>query len=901
MSRRSRVTAAGLLARHLATGRGASVVVAVIVLLTTALAAAAPRALDVLFTAEVRYTVAGIAPTQRDLVANSIGGPLLGPSEDESDLPDGLGDTFGAMEDQLATLRGDLAEPLASAVGPAQYVAISPPLPVPADEPDRDAPLTPLVLAVDPRITDRIVIAQGKFPEQTTMGELGPEGPVEIALSVASADGMRWSVGEQRTVRAGFGVVRIELTGTFDAADPTDDYWVHTPSVLEPFLFDDGNSTPSVTGTAYVNPRDVSVAGLVMGGMRTSTWFPVRADGLNFGEATGLLRELRNFTSIPHNASTASSLDQLTSFSFSSGLVGALETVTARASAISAVIAMAAAGPLGVILAVLALGARLVIGRRHSALALAGARGASPGQRRGIMAIEGLILGLPAAAIGTVAATLLIPAATGLEALALPALLGLAPAALLAAAATDASLRASRSDLGRVRGRFTWIVEVIVVALAAVAVGLLLTRGLATSDSGVTVDPLLAATPLLLALAVCVGVLRLYPVPLAAIERAVRARNGLIPSLGAARAIRDPSAGLAPVLALVVGVSVAVFSSVMVATLDRGVDAAARATVGADLRASGPVFGPAALAAIAGLDGVTATAAVDEAGPAILRIDGVKGVVTLLVVDAASLGELRPLPDGLESGGDAIPVVVSDDLELPADAKLLLEGKAIEVAGNAPHTEGVVATSRWIMIDQSRAEEVTGVGFRPHLALVDLEPGANAADVGSAIEGAVGQPVTVTTPAEAAGAIRESPAVSGLAAALTIAMALVALLCAIAVVLTSVVGARSRNRLLALLATLGLSARQARGLAAWEIAPIALTAIVAGTALGIALPWVVLGGVDLRPFTGGAAQPSIALDPVPVSAIVAGFAIVVIAAVIVAVAIGRRASAATTLRMGEEG
>lgn len=885
MTRHSRLGPTGLVARQIVANPSASVVVAIIVLVSAFLAGATPRALDQLFTAELRHTVAGVSAPQRDLVATSLGGPTA------------------SLSDYLADLRSEMGATLRSATGDGSYLSYSPALPAIADEPALDAPITALALAIDTDVEQNITVVEGELPDAAErLGDFD-FAPIQFVLSRSSAADMRWSVGEQRSVRSPTGLVQaFELSGVFDATDADGAIWQINPSIVEPFLYDDGNSTPTVTATGFVNSASVEAAYRVMGGLSTRAWYPVSASEVGFTEATALLQNLREFTSARHLIAGADPLTGVGSFTFSSELVGSLEAVEAKAASTVAVLSMALAGPLGVVLAVLALGARAVTDRRRAGLSLAAARGASRAQLRGVMAVEGILLGVPAAAIGVGLAALLLPAAVGAAATALPLLLGLAPAVLLASAASGARMRTERNDLGNARGsRARTIVELIVVGLAALAVVLLLRRGL-TSASGPTVDPLLAATPLLLALAVCVIVLRLYPYPLRAIEAALRKAPGLTSYLGVARAVRDPAAGLAPVLAMVVGVSIAVFSGILVATIDRGVDTAAQATVGADLQVSGPVFGPPLIAELQAIPGVNAVAGVDDAGPGILRVDGVKSVVGMLVVDFAALAELRDVPAGLTTG-TPVPVIASSDLaaDLPAGARLQVQGVDIQIVASVPQEEGLTVQSRWIMVDRSFSDELTGVGFLPRLVLVDLDPGADTAAVSAAILDVAGASGTVLDPLQAAAQIRSAPTVGGLATALVIAMVIAGALSALAVVMTSVVGSRARTRLLALLATLGLTGRQARGLAAWEIAPIALTAIVAGTLLGVAMPWVVLGGVDLRPFTGGSTQPAITIDPLIIGALVAGFAAVVVLAVFIAVAIGRRMSAASTLRMGEEG
>ncbi len=87
---------------------------------------------------------------------------------------------------------------------------------------------------------------------------------------------------------------------------------------------------------------------------------------------------------------------------------------------------------------------------------------------------------------------------------------------------------------------------------------------------------------------------------------------------------------------------------------------------------------------------------------------------------------------------------------------------------------------------------------------------------------------------------------------------------------------------------------------AWELGPVAITAIVAGTALGLAELWIVLAALDLRPFLGGSVPPVPVVDAAQVAAVVAGFVVVVVIAGAVTTAIGRRLSPASNVKMGAE-
>jgi len=119
-------------------------------------------------------------------------------------------------------------------------------------------------------------------------------------------------------------------------------------------------------------------------------------------------------------------------------------------------------------------------------------------------------------------------------------------------------------------------------------------------------------------------------------------------------------------------------------------------------------------------------------------------------------------------------------------------------------------------------------------------------------------------------------------------------------VLTSAIGADARNRILSLLRTLGGTRREVAALVAWELAPPALIGLLAGVALGLALPWLVLAAVDLRPYTGATTQPALAIDPLLVAGAAGAVGVAVIIAGAVSVAVARRRDPATTLRMGAD-
>ena len=405
-----------------------------------------------------------------------------------------------------------------------------------------------------------------------------------------------------------------------------------------------------------------------------------------------------------------------------SGLSDVLAEVLGRTAAAGTVLALAVAGPGGAAVAVLALGALVLAGRRGPALTFLAGRGASGGQLRSLMAVEGGLICGPATLIGILLAGAAVPGELRPAGVLGAVLAGAAPVLALVASSSARTGRPARADVtARSPGRVRAVAELIVVGLAALSVVVLLQRGVRGSTGGI--DVLVVAAPLLLTLAACVVVGRLYPIPLRRLHRAFARRPGFVGYVGTVRALRDPAVGVLPALALVAGVSAIVFSAIMLGTLSAGIEASKAAGADADRLAAAPLL-------------------------------------------------------------------------------------------------------------------------------------------------------------------------TGLRVALLTALVIVAVLCAAAVIMTSVLNTHARNRLLAVLRVLGARPAQLRWLVSWEILPMAAAALLVGIGLGIGLSALVGGVVDLRPFTGGVDQPALAVDPIVVGLLLTGFLAVVAAATAVSAVRSSRSSAA---------
>ncbi|WP_314504194.1 FtsX-like permease family protein [uncultured Microbacterium sp.] len=905
MSRR--VTTPALVLRHLRARSGGSTV-AGLVLLLALVATLAPLALGTLADAALRDRLSSLGALDRD-VATTVAG--LPQSASQPVDPALTGDeVWAAFQDSVDQIRTQADPPLPSLLAPARMVGTSLDLPL-----AETAPSGLVTVAFDPAYADEIRIVEGRAPEPATAQDVPQDGEVnatvEIVLSTDTAAEIDWPVGEARTTSLGGYRTAIVLTGLFEAVDAQSDYWQHVSSVLQPNIFDDGNRPRTVTGTGYANPASLPIAFSLPGRQETTVWFPFDTSGIDASTAPETAAALRKLTAVSHTIGSSADGVGILSLRFTADVTATIEQALAQQAATAGLIAMIIAGPVGVAAAVLVLGCRLVLERRRSALRLLSARGASVGQLRSLLGTEGALLGVVPALLG-----LLLGLAVGritwgsafTPALLLPALLlALAPPVILAALAAAASERPARADLGRRGSRVRLIAEGIVLALAAAAVSLLFLRGTSSADG---VDLLQAATPLLLALVACLITLRLYPLPLRRVLESARRAPALGSFLGAARALREPAIGLTPVLALVVGVSVAVSSGVLLSSLQEGVTRAAQAEVGADLKVTGGSFTAEQLARVQAIEGVEAATGISGAETATLDIDGQKRPTSVFVVDAADLrtvqGEgpgLLPAGTTLEQGADPVPVIVAAATAERIDGSedVRVNATDVEVVGVSSGPSPIGTRENWVAIDASYAPEVIGRDPSDRTLLLALTPAASVDDVSAAVRTQLGGSVRIESVDRIVAGIQSSPSVQGVRISLLAATGIAALLSALAIVMTLTLAARPRARVLALLRTLGAPRRSATSLALWEIGPPAIAAIIAGTVFGAIVPLVVLAGVDLRSFTGSSVQPGYHVDAVTLAITLGGFVLLGAAFTVVALWVSRRARAASALRTVEEG
>ena len=463
--------------------------------------------------------------------------------------------------------------------------------------------------------------------------------------------------------------------------------------------------------------------------------------------------------------------------------------------------------------------------------------------------------------------------------------------------------RRDRQQRARRRRGQRVVIELGIVALAAAALVSLRGRGLLQNRSG-GIDPLLALAPLLLAIAVTIVVVRLYPYPVRAIGSIAQRGRGALGLLGAVRA-RSAIAVL-PLLALTLGSALAVSGALLVNTVRDGQQYASWERVGADARVSAEVDDAdvAALREAPGVDAVSATRARGGVG---LDFGTTGTTLTVIAVDSSYADVVDALPDQPSTDalrelakqpttGDAISIVLdpvtagqllSDDIAMYYGPKYL----PLHVIGTttvAP--EGYVdGPFAYVDIDAVAAQMPEDYGANSVLL------------VGQGTDKAVaGLPAdSVLTRSDWIEQRRDLALVSGVESTMVFTIISVGLLAIVALVATVVSGARSRGRALSMLRTLGMNPRFGWWLALAELAPLVLAAVVGGIAAGLVVVLVLAPSLGLDVLAGGISVPPASFSPFVILGLAGAALLLLGLGTLADVLVHRRDRLSEVLRVGE--
>lgn len=869
------------------------------------LAAAAPTLLADGRTATVQRAVASLP----DLAASpSAVVPGL-PRPDAAPAAE-VGVWGGALK-VLERSRLQQPEPLRSLLGEPRMAMTVEPVATLDVDPDRVTPMprNRVALVSDPGLAGRIDVIEGRMPEITEPGE-----GIEIVLTSTIAEQLAWPLGSERR----WDDSTLTLTGIVTPNGDDEGDWAFIGGSIDPIVEVDANGDRTLIGAGFMHVDQAAVLVDHYNGIKTSAWMPFHASSVDADTAEAASAQLRLLAADPVDVPMYATGFYDRGMSFSSSLPTAIDTGTARAGAMTAVVTVAAVGPITVATVVLALASRLIAVRRITSARVLRARGASIPRLIALLGGEGAVLGTIGVMIGAGLAAVL-PGWTHWWILLIPAALGAVPAAALPWGALTDAERRGRHDLGestvsdrasfRRAGFARAALQALILTVSVVLAFLILARG---GTGGA--DPLLLSLPVLLGAAGSILVLRLLP-PLLRIAEIRGARHASLSALlGPARARRDPVVRAAPVLAVVVGTGVAVFSVAFAATVSDGIVRSATISVGADVRVDAAYITESAGESVAAIDGVAAVAALHGDSSADASVGGQKTRTHVYAVDRNGFVAVQrdpetalPLPPALaESTDGPVPVVASEKLlaRLGVDAtdpgELEISGVPVRVVGTAAPQVPFGAAEQWVIVDPTNADVFGQRGSGLEQLYIAVEPGTDADDVGEAAVEVIGGDAAFQTPSRVAAVYAEDPGFGVVRGALLAGSAIVVMLLGVALIATLLLGAPARARVIALLRTLGHSKRGVRRLVAWEVAPALMLALPFGWGTGVAMAWLMIPQLDLRGFVGGPTQPTVQLGGVWPVAVVIGFAAVTAVAVVVASAFASRLDSAQAIRADDE-
>jgi putative ABC transport system permease protein len=594
-------------------------------------------------------------------------------------------------------------------------------------------------------------------------------------------------------------------------------------------------------------------------------------------------------------------------------------------------LSVAALGPIAVAAGALGLVAVVIIRRRRSALSLSRGRGASTGQLLTAQLWEGLLITIPAAVAGLLAARFAVPARSDPLSTTGAVLVAVSVTVLLLLATWPRARRArrdvERDDApARRPGLRRVVLEATIIVVAVAAAWLLRERGLGAerADGGTAgFDPFLAAAPVLIGVATALLTIRLYPIPIRALAWSSARRRDLVPALGLRSIGRDPGSAYLPLLVVTLTVAIGVFSSVLALTIERGQVLAAWHETGADYRletSSAAGFPPSAdPAAVPGVDAV-APALIMSTSP-VRDALGSRSSTTFVGLDVPAYevvvagspiareipSELRTPPTGPTAGspGAPIPVVVSRrlpngwaPLSLGQTFRIGIRESPVEVTvvGFADDVPGLPRGLPFVLAPlASTAAGWAGPVVRPDVLFV-RGPASAEAGLRAAFSD---PPVEFTSRHATLAAQRGAPLVAAIGAGFRLAVVAAALYAALAIVAAVTLDAQRRAHELAYLRTLGLTSRQSVWLTFVEHAPPTLLALAVGIALGLGVAWLLAPGLGIGAFVGPAVTVRLQIDWLAVTSIAAIVLVVIVVMVGASSWLARRLDPGQALRIGD--
>jgi putative ABC transport system permease protein len=701
-------------------------------------------------------------------------------------------------------------------------------------------------------------------------------------------------------------VINLDVTGIVEPAHQGAVLWQTDPVLTAPLVVATANGT-FLDGAVIAGPGEIGTIQRFLGNVFLNVSFqwvlPIDTTRLT-GRAQALSDQVSQITSSAPRM-TGSLAPMASALSATSGLLWPLASLEQAMNDVQGLLLILYVGLAVAGAVVLLLAARTIAARRSAELAVLRARGASTWQLAARGALGAAVACGPAAALAWAAAVLLIPDP-------FPAVWWPGLATVAVAVAGPGAVAAWRSRLprrGRARWRrWRWVPRVVaeVTACAAAIGGIEVFRAQAGATSLYA-----SAAPVLVAVPVVIVVVRLYQAVLRGLARASARQRGLTGFLGLARAAQAGGTRALPAMTLVLLLTLAAFTGMVRAAVNRGEVAASWQATGADVvvtAAGQPSIGTAAQRAIAAVPGVRHAAAA-----LVLPVYLPAGqVVTAVAVDPASYAALVASTQGFSpvrpalltrAHGGAVPVLASPQAaaalrglaqSMITAPQVGLSWIPVRIAGLLSSTPALPAGGSFIVLPSTalRGPDV------PQATMMLLTGSSiNLAKLHAAVPTMpAGVAVFVNTRSEALQALAQAPAQQGTFLFFTLALAYAAALATAVLLLELALGATEREVTLARLATMGLADGQRARLVAIELLPAIAASAVAAVVCAVMLPQLVGGKIDLSVFTQTESSPQLRVDAASILLPLAGLLVVAAIALAHEIRSSRGRGVAVTMR-----
>ncbi len=756
-------------------------------------------------------------------------------------------------------------------------------------------------------------VIRGRLPSARRPGASASGVTIPIAVTEVTARQLRLSVGFRLPV-AGTQAT-LQVAAIIQPIAPSSPFWSFDPIESVPNLVTPRIGAPYWQGGALIGPNElVPFANAVGTTNATLRWvLPLRLRNLTIGQATRLAGVLPAALLQDGNGLFGRG-NQTFDAALFSGVTAELTAFVQQARATGTLLSLLTLSLTAIGATILLLAIWLLTEQRYGEFETLRARGASRRQL-GLLAVRGSLLAvLLGGGLGLAAALAATPdssAALGwwlTAAIVLTVLVGLP--AITMRRYRNPPVQGRRPD--RLSGRRAAARRLVIESALVLACtgGLVLMH-----DQGLTPgkpDPYTSLAPVLVAVPIAVIVLRCYPPTVRPLLRLIGRRRGVTAFVGLARAVRTAPTAALPVFALVLALTLVAFAGMVRGAVLRGEVTASWQEVGADAAIFSPVaLSPAQQRAIAAVPGVQHTAALTVTTgifPGTYRQFGV------VLVDPRQYGALLAGTPGqsasaaalgadsaTSSGGQAWALVAGglgaavSNRGTRVDIGAGAQPVRVRIAGQVPVSSVISAVvgAQYLVLPQS----ALGASAEPPTVMLVVGAHLNVRDLTRAVR-LLPSGTSLRLRRQVLTGLQDAPLQRNAYVAFAIGSAVAAVLSLLVLLLTLVIGARSRQQTLARMSTMGLSRSQGRRLAMLEALPLILAAVIGGAGCAVLLAPLVGPALDLSVFTGTSGTVPVQVEYAVLAGAAVGLGLLAMITLTVQTGVASRRTAAA-LRIGE--